>query len=174
MPVHHLRMLGRHCTNYNMQDTVLAQLLYHNWIQLTLMLLCHSLLWRWSTISGCWPGVAPTIVQETTLVWILCYLYFDPLTYRLVDRFCLAIVTRRWLNTGSMLTSSSFIIYIDLLPTDISEWPSCETDVVLITANPIETWWPPCMVLTLSEVWALFFSRLIHVAFLMWIISVNC
>ena len=29
MPVHHLRMLGRHRVNYNMQDTVLAQLLYH-------------------------------------------------------------------------------------------------------------------------------------------------
>ena len=29
MQVHHLRMLGRHRTNYNMQDTVLAQLMYH-------------------------------------------------------------------------------------------------------------------------------------------------
>ena len=29
MPVHHLRMLDRHRTNYNKQDTVLAQLLYH-------------------------------------------------------------------------------------------------------------------------------------------------
>ena len=29
MPVLHLRMLGRHHANYNMQDTVLAQLLYH-------------------------------------------------------------------------------------------------------------------------------------------------
>ena len=29
MPVHHIRMLGRHRANYNMQDTVLAQLLYN-------------------------------------------------------------------------------------------------------------------------------------------------
>ena len=29
MPVHHLRMLDRHRANYNKQDTVLAQLLYH-------------------------------------------------------------------------------------------------------------------------------------------------
>ena len=29
MLVHHLRMLGRHRANYNKQDTVLAQLLYH-------------------------------------------------------------------------------------------------------------------------------------------------
>ena len=29
MLVHHLRMLDRHHANYNKQDTVLAQLLYH-------------------------------------------------------------------------------------------------------------------------------------------------
>ena len=29
MPVHHLRMLGRHRANYNKQDIVLARLLYH-------------------------------------------------------------------------------------------------------------------------------------------------
>ena len=30
MLIHHFRMLGQHLTNYyNMQDTVLAQLLYH-------------------------------------------------------------------------------------------------------------------------------------------------
>ena len=29
MPVHHLKMLGRHHINYNMQDTVSARLLYH-------------------------------------------------------------------------------------------------------------------------------------------------
>ena len=29
MPVHHLRMLDQHRANYNTQDTVLAQLLYH-------------------------------------------------------------------------------------------------------------------------------------------------
>ena len=29
MPVHHLRMLDQHRANYNKQDTVLAQLLYH-------------------------------------------------------------------------------------------------------------------------------------------------
>ena len=29
MPVHHLRMLGQHRANYNMQDTVFAQLLYN-------------------------------------------------------------------------------------------------------------------------------------------------
>ena len=29
MPVHHLKMPGPHRANYNKQDTVLAQLLYH-------------------------------------------------------------------------------------------------------------------------------------------------
>ena len=29
MPLHHLRVLGQHRANYNKQDTVLAQLLYH-------------------------------------------------------------------------------------------------------------------------------------------------
>ena len=29
IPVHHLRMLGLHRANYNKQDTVLAQLLFH-------------------------------------------------------------------------------------------------------------------------------------------------
>ena len=29
MPVHHLRMLGRHRASYNKQDIVLARLLYH-------------------------------------------------------------------------------------------------------------------------------------------------
>ena len=29
MPVHHLKMLGRHRANYNMQGTVLTQSVYH-------------------------------------------------------------------------------------------------------------------------------------------------
>ena len=35
------------------------------WIQPTSMLQCPVLVQRWSTISRCWPSVAPTIVQKT-------------------------------------------------------------------------------------------------------------
>ena len=64
MPVHHLRMLDRHRSNYNKQDTVLAQLLYHlNTAHINAS--CPVLVQRWSTISRCWPSVAPTIVRKT-------------------------------------------------------------------------------------------------------------
>ena len=41
LPVHHLRMIGRHRANYNMKDTVLAQLLYHLNIAHTYVVVSH-------------------------------------------------------------------------------------------------------------------------------------
>ena len=64
MHVHHLGMLDWHRANYNKQDTVLAQLLYHlNTAHINASVsrvgttLGHQ-------ISRCWPSVAPTIVQK--------------------------------------------------------------------------------------------------------------
>ena len=66
MPAHHLKLLGRHRANYNMQETVLAQLLYHVDTAHTNVVvsrvgttLVHHL--------QSWPSISPTSVQETTL-----------------------------------------------------------------------------------------------------------
>ena len=73
MPVHHLRMLAWHRANYNKQDTVLAQLLYHlNTAHVNASVSCF--------------GIAlahhrQMLTQRRTNDCAkdpLCYLYFDP------------------------------------------------------------------------------------------------
>ena len=128
MPVHHLKMLGRHGANY---------LLYHLNTAHTNVAVSRSVQ-RWSTISRCWSSVAPTIVQKTHTIPAIMPPVPQPTSTAITDSLCFAIGTRCWLNAGSTLLvrlgnkalaqnwvnayNSFFIyIYIYLLPTDISE-----------------------------------------------------
>ena len=63
------------------------------------MLRCPVLVQRWSTISGCWFSVTPTILRKTT---ILRYYATCTLTYiqTITDRPCPAIGPQRWFNAG--------------------------------------------------------------------------
>ena len=86
-----------------------------------------------------------------------------PTSMAIADCLCPAIGKRRWLNagstlllgrrrwpnTGSMLTTRLSFMYIPFFRLTSWNYPSCQTNVVLITANKIEMWWQPCMVLTL-------------------------
>ena len=70
---HHLKMLSQHRANYNKQDTVLAQLLYH--------------------LNTAHTNVVVSRDETRTLVHHL----------QMLNNLCLAIRTNHWLNTGSML-----------------------------------------------------------------------
>ena len=146
MPVHHLRMLDRHRANYNKQDTVLAQLLYHlntahinasvSRVGTTLVHHLHMLAQRRSNYCAKDP---------------LCYLYFDPSPI-ITDRSVLQIGPQRWFNAGPTLllrimnktlaqhwvnAYNSFHLYINMLFFSLTSRinQSCQTDAVLITAN---------------------------------------
>ena len=102
MLVHHLGMLGRHHTNYNMQDIVLFQLSYHlntahtyDVVSFVGMTLVHHLqmLARRRTNYCAGDTISPIFMLPVS----------DPLQQRSFHCFCLAIGTRCWLNTGSML-----------------------------------------------------------------------
>ena len=121
MPVHHLKMLGRNCINCNMQDTVLAQLLHHPNTAHTSLFVSHVGMMP-STIYRCWAGLEPLTCAGDNISPIIMRSASDPLPQRSHDRSCLAIGARRWPNTGSMLTNSSFIyLHYNLFLTDSSK-----------------------------------------------------
>ena len=146
MLVHHLRMLDRHRANYNKQDTVLAQLLYH-------LNTAH--------INASVSRVGTTLVHHLQMLAQrrtndcakdpLCYLYFDPSSI-ITDGSVLQIGPQRWSNAGPTLlvlimnkmlaqhwvnAYNSFHLYISMLFFSLTSRinPSCQTDAVLITAN---------------------------------------
>ena len=149
MPVHHLGMLERHHANYNKQDTVLAQLLYHlNTAHINALVSC----------------VGTTLVHHLRMLAQhrtndcakdpLCYLYFDP-SPTITDRSVLQIGPQRWFNAGPTLlvriinktlaqhwvnAYNSFHLYINMLFFRLTSQinPSCQTDAVLITANKLK------------------------------------
>ena len=103
------------------------------WIQPTSMLRCLVLVQRWSTISRCWPSVAPTIVRKTRYVTCTLTRFQQLLTapscnrttalvqYR-ANAISLHLWTRRWPNTGSMLTTRFIHIYKNaIFPVDLSD-----------------------------------------------------
>ena len=152
MSVHHLRMLDRHRVNYNKQDTVLARLLYHlntAHINASVSRACTTL----------WPSVAPTIVRKTR--YATCTL--THLQQSLTPRP--AIGPQRWFNAGPRLlvriinktlaqhwvnAYNWFHLYINMLFFRLTSRinPSCQTDVVLITADKLKRDDRPCMILT--------------------------
>ena len=75
MLAHHLKMLGCHRANYNMQDTVLAQLLYHPNTAHTYVVCVPR--WYDAGLPSLDAGLASNqpLVQETSLAQILCYLH---------------------------------------------------------------------------------------------------
>ena len=79
MPVHHLKMLGQHRTNYNMQYTVLAQLLYH-------LSTKHT---YFACLSCCYDAGPPSLDAGPE------------------SNQRLAIGTRHWPNTETKLTHSA-------------------------------------------------------------------
>ena len=101
MPVHHLRMLDRHRVNYNKQDTVLAQLLYH-------LNTAHN--------NASVSRVGTTLIHHLQMLAQcrtndcakdqLCHLYFDPSPI-ITDRSVLQIGPQRWVNAYN-----SFHLYI--------------------------------------------------------------
>ena len=146
MPVHHLRMLDWHRTNYNKQDTVLAKLLYH-------LNTAH--------IKASVSRVGTTLIHHLQMLAQrrtndcakdpLCYLYFDRSPI-ITDRSVLHRGPQRWFNAGPTLlfrimnktlaqhwvnAYSSFHLYISMLFFSLTSRiiPSCQTDAVLITAN---------------------------------------
>ena len=146
MPVYHLRMLDRHRANYNKQDTVLAQLLYHlNTVHIN------------ASVSR----VGTTLVHHLQMLAqrrtndcakdSLCHLYFDP-SLTITDRSVQQIGPQRWFNAGLTLLVrimnntlaqhwvndyNSFYSYINMVFFRLTARinPSCQTDAVLITAN---------------------------------------
>ena len=88
MPVHP-QVLGRHQANHNMQDTVLAQLLYHLNTAHTYV----ACVPRWYDSRPPFPDAVPAsnqrLVQETTLAQLLCYLH---LTHFLSGRMTASVL----------------------------------------------------------------------------------
>ena len=131
---------------YSMQDTVLAQSLYHLNTAPTYVVVSHvgttlvhhfQILARRRT-NDC----AGNNVSSVNMLPV-----FDPFPQRSLNRFCLTVETWRWLNAMSTLLICLrnkalvqhrvdayrlvFLLYIlTFFPTDISESLSCQTDAV--------------------------------------------
>ena len=145
--VHHLRMLDRHRANYNKQDTVLAQLLYH-------LNTAH--------INASVSRVGTTLVHHLQMLAQrrtndcaedpLCYLYSDP-SPTITDNP--AIGPQRWFDAGPTLlvriinkmlaqhwanayNLCHLYIYMLFFRFTSRINPSCQTDAVLITANKLK------------------------------------
>ena len=101
MPVHHLRMLGRHCANYNKQDTVLAQLLYHlntahinaSVSRVGTTMVHHLQMLAQRRTNDCAEDHTSSYYATCTLTHL----------QTITDRPCPAIGPQRWLNAGSTL-----------------------------------------------------------------------
>ena len=109
-------MLGRHRANYNMQDTVLAQLLYHLNVAHNLRCLHATLVRCRSTISRYWACVEPTNCALESISPIVMLSASDPLLQPSHHRLCLAIGTRRWLKKGSTFINLSFVYILYITP----------------------------------------------------------
>ena len=155
MLVHHLRILDRHRSNYNKQDTVLAQLVYNlntarnnasvSRIGTTLVHHLHG------------PASHPRLCGRPPFP-LLCNLYFDPSpnnhwpplscnrTTVLVQRRAnagptlLVRIMNKTLAQYWVIAYNSFHLYINMpffrLTSRINL--SCQTDAVLITANKLK------------------------------------
>ena len=148
MPFHHLRMLDRHRPNYNKQDTVLAQLLYHlNTAHINVSVS------RVGTTLVPHPQMLSQRRTNNCAEDQLCYLYFDP-SPTITDRPCPAIGPQRWFNAGPTLlvriinktlaqhwvnAYNLFHLYINMSFFRLTRInPSSQTDAVLITANKLK------------------------------------
>ena len=153
LPVDHLSMLGRHCANYNKQDTEFAQLLYHlNTAHNNASVSCvgttlvhHLQILAQRRTNNC-------VEDHPSLYYATCTLTH---LQRITDRPCPAIGPQRWFNAGATLLVCimnktlaqhwvnayiSFHLYINIpffrLTSRIDS--SCQTDVALITANKLK------------------------------------
>ena len=101
MPVYHLRMLGQHRANYDKQDTVLAQLLYHlNTSHINALVSCvgttlvhHLQMLAQRRTNDCAEDHTSNYYATCTLTHL----------QTITDRPCPAIGPQRWLNARSTL-----------------------------------------------------------------------
>ena len=116
----------------------------------TSMLLCPVLVQRWSTISRCWPSVAPAIMRKTRYATCTFTHLQQSLTAQscnrttaLVQCRATAISSHYEQDVGPTLGQCLqlvLFIYINRLFFWLTSQinPSCQTDAVLITANKLK------------------------------------
>ena len=103
MTVHHLRMLGQHRANYNKQDTVLAQLLYH--LNTAHINASVSRVGTTVTLVPHLQMLAQRRTNDCAEDHPSCYYATCTLTYlqTITDRPCPAIGPHHWFNAGPTL-----------------------------------------------------------------------
>ena len=115
---------------------------------------------RWSTISRCWPSVAPTIVRKTPMLPVLWPVanYYWPLrpanrTTALVQCRANAISSHYEQDVGPTLGQClqlvSFIYKYVIFPVDFPDYSELSNRRRLDYSKQIKTWRQPCIVLTL-------------------------